>query len=87
MKIIDMFHGNVFIYDPIDGKVLFVKRVQDEDFKLLYDGSLRVERIFKISANFSLNSQKKDQVRLYDNTPSVGVHSKQAGELDALQDS
>ena len=32
MKIIDMFHGNVFIYDPLNGKVLFVKRVQDEDF-------------------------------------------------------
>lgn len=60
MKIIDMFHGNVFIYNPIDDKVLFVKRVQDEDFNLLYDGSLRQERIFKIAANFSLNSQKKD---------------------------
>lgn len=60
MKIIDMFHGNVFIYDPVNGKVLFVKRIQDEDFQLLFDGSLRLERIFKIVANFSLNSQKKD---------------------------
>ena len=70
LKIIDMFHGNVFIYDPVDGKVLFVKRVMVEDFQLLEDGNLRNDRIFKIVADFSLNSQKKDQVRLYDNTPS-----------------
>lgn len=32
LKIIDMFHGSVFIYDPSDFKVLFAKRVQEDDF-------------------------------------------------------
>jgi hypothetical protein len=81
LKIIDMFHGNVFIYDPSECKVLFVKRVQEEDYQLLNEGELRKERIFKITANFSLNSQKKDQVRLYDNVPSALPRFRQSGKL------
>ena len=37
MKIIDMFHGTVFIVDPIKNKILFEKETQDEDFKIISD--------------------------------------------------
>ena len=88
LKIIDMFHGKVFIYDPVIDKVVFVKRKMEEDYGLLKDDQLRADAIFKIVANFSLNSQKKDQVRLYDNSPSplLSSRSKLTGELSELQD-
>jgi hypothetical protein len=60
IKIIDMFHGKVFIYDPDQAKVVFVKRKVQEDFGLLVGDKLKEEPIFKIVANFSMNGQQKD---------------------------
>lgn len=82
MKIIDMFHGKVFIYDPDQAKVVFVKRKVQEDFCLLVGDKLKEEPIFKIVANFSMNGQKRDLVRLYNNVPSPLLTTKPQGETE-----
>lgn len=89
MKIIDMFHGKVFIYNPELEKVVFVKRKVQEDFGLLVGDKLKPESIFKIVANFSLNGQEKDQVRLYNNVSSSlspPIKTKLAGETEELNE-
>ena len=62
MKIIEMFHGTVFIVDPVKNKILFEKETQEEDFKIISDDgcTIRDDKIYKIISNFSLNDQKLD---------------------------
>ena len=58
MKIIDMFHGTVFIVDPMQNKILFEKQTQDEDFQIISDDGCSIldNKIYKIESNFSLNN-------------------------------
>ena len=58
MRIVDMFHGSVFIIDPKAHKVMFEMLRTDEDFKLLTNGGkeIRGDKLYYIVANFALNA-------------------------------
>ena len=73
MRIVDMFSGTVFIVEPKTNTIFFEKKVTEAAFNLinLKGDEIRENKIYKIVHNFALNSEKKDQVRLYDNTPSM----------------
>jgi hypothetical protein len=62
MKIVDMFHGSVFIIDLKTKKVIFEKIRTEEDFKFMTSNSksvgreIRNHKLYHIVANFALNS-------------------------------
>lgn len=83
LNIVDMFHGTVFIVEPKTNTILFEKKVTEALFNIIVKKGheIREDRIYQIVANFALNSEKKDQVRLYDNAPSLIPQSEMKGEL------
>lgn len=87
MNIVDMFHGTVFILEHKSNTILFEKKVTEALFNIInkVGDEIREDRIYQIVANFSLNSQKKDQVRLYDNVPSAMPEADMGGELTAFR--
>lgn len=67
---------------------MFEKKVTEAAFNIINKkgDEIREERIYQIVANYALNSEKKDQVRLYDNAPSSMPEANMDGELTALRD-
>lgn len=58
LRIVDMFHGTVFIVEPKTNSILFQKKVTEAAFNIISKkgDEIRINRIYQIVANFALNS-------------------------------